>query len=331
MAKACNRKIFVARTLIQYVPSTRSLQTQGKQFASPRYGQLVIEQIPQHVLAVALRRANPVLIDCTVKPISGSSGAATAGVARISGTAIVDSESVPFSLVRKQFRPLSSGRHAQASTNPRHWAYWRRELLAYEYGIPSSHGISAPTCLGIVDDVLYIEDVRGVRESAAVAARRLGQWQAHATIPDAEWLSGHQLAQRIAASNLKWSPGHHELKAIWDQRDELLAELESVPRVLVHGDFSGGHIVSVGTRTVVLDWGTMGIGPVGADLAHLALGVQKDLLGDYLAGLDGRFGPELVRRGYRVTLQLTGVSRIHWMIERGIRIPDGYVDFVLSA
>jgi hypothetical protein len=109
-------------------------------------------------------------------------------------------------------QPLTGGRHAAAATDPRHWACWRREPLAYAAGLlPSGPGLSAPRCYGVVDDVVYVADVTGQAESPAVAARRLGAWQAATAVPDVPWLAGHQLAQRIAVSSLLPS-NLHEFK-----------------------------------------------------------------------------------------------------------------------
>jgi aminoglycoside phosphotransferase (APT) family kinase protein len=101
-----------------------------------------------------------------------------------------------------------------------------------------------------------------------------------------------------------------------------------VPDVLSHGDFHIGHLVAADETTMVLDWATVGISPVGADLAHLALSTLDDLVSELLVGLAGRFDPEVVRVGYRATLALTGASRVHWMLSRGMPVPQGYADFV---
>jgi hypothetical protein len=75
----------------------------------------------------------------------------------------------------------------------------------------------------------------------------------------------------------------------------------------------------------------LGVGPVGADLAHLALSTLEDPLDAYLAGLGGRFDPGLVRLGYQVTLALTAASRVHWMLTQGMPVPPGYVDFAITG
>ncbi|WP_203923025.1 hypothetical protein [Rugosimonospora africana] len=55
-----------------------------------------------------------------------------------------------------------------------------------------------------MDDVVYLEDVGAAPESPRVAARRLGVWQANTPVPDLPWLAGHQLAQRLAVSDLNF-------------------------------------------------------------------------------------------------------------------------------
>jgi hypothetical protein len=198
--------------------------------------------------------------------------------------------------------------------------------------VPNGPHLTAPRCLAVTGDAVYLADVTGPPESAATAARRLGAWQAGTPLPDVGWLAGHQLAQRVAVSSLDWSAvaAPDGLREIWDRREALLADLKGVPRVLSHGDFHISHLIAGPGVTTVLDWGTLGAGPVGADLAHLALSVGECPFAAYLDGLGGAFDPALVRRGYQVTLALTAASRMHWMLSRGIPVPAGFRSFVLS-
>ncbi|WP_063828714.1 aminoglycoside phosphotransferase family protein [Actinopolymorpha alba] len=289
--------------------------------------------IPPSVVAAAAGRPDAVLLDCEVERIDGGTGAATAGVARVTARVRYAGNVHPIVLVRKAFQPLTSGPHASASTDPRHWAYWRRELLAYQASLlPTGPGLAAPRCYGVAGNEIYLEYVSGPAESPHLAGRRLGAWQASTPIPELPWLAGHQLAQRIAVSELDWTtvPADPRLVALWSRRHELLAKLRGVPTVLSHGDFHAGNLRACADTedTVVFDWGTLGISPVGADLAHLALSSFDDLVDDYLAGAAGWFASDSVRTGYEVTLALTGASRLHWMLSRGVPVPDGYADFV---
>lgn len=290
-------------------------------------------EIPGLVLTAVVGASDAVVLACSAEPMAAGAGAATGAVTRLRGLARGDGRERTFGLVCKEFRPLSVGRHRAGAADPRHWAYWRRELLAYASGVlPTGPGLAAPRCYGVVDDAVYLEDVSGAVESAQVAAHRLGAWQAHASVPDVPWLAGHQLAQRIAVTDLNWAAvdADPRLASIWSRRGCLLDALSRVPDVLSHGDFHIGHLIAAGDTTVVLDWATLGVAPVGADLAHLALSTLEDLRPCYLAGLAGRFEPAAVLTGYRATLALTGASRIHWMLSRGMSVPRGYVDFVID-
>jgi hypothetical protein len=291
--------------------------------------------VPAEVLRAATGCGTATVLSCRAEPIGGSMGSATGTVTRLSGRAACGASEVRFSLVRKQSRPKPIGRHDAGRHDPRHWAYWRREPLVYASGLLPAGGepLVAPDCVGVAGDTVWLRDVGGVRESARVAARRLGAWQASTPIPDVPWLAGHQLAQRIAVSALDFRGVDVErrLVDVWERREELLARLVGVPEVVGHGDFSMGNLVADGDRTVVLDWATFGVAPVGADLAHLALSSLEDVVEDYLAGLGGRFDEAAVRVGYRVTAGLTGASRMHWMRSNGVAVPDGYQEFVLRA
>jgi hypothetical protein len=274
------------------------------------------------------------LLECDATPIVGSTGAATAEVTRLAGLVRTGARELPFTMVRKTFRPMTSGRHAAAAREQTHWAYWRRELLAYATkAVPSGPHLTAPRCFGVTDDAVYLQDVTGPTESAATAATRLGAWQARTPLPDVPWLGGHQLAQRIAVSSLDWSGinAPESLRAVWDRRDALLAVVESVPVVICHGDFHVRNLIAGRDTTTVLDWGTLGAGPVGADLAHLALSTGDDVLDAYLDGLGDRFDLEAVLRGYYITMALTATSRVHWMLSRDTPIPPTYISSAASA
>lgn len=294
-----------------------------------------METIPDGVLDRVTGIPGSELLTCAAASIEGGAGAATGGVARLTGTYRAGSAEGAFTLVRKEFRPLTSGRHAEASRRPDHWAYWRREPNAYTSGLlPRGPGLRAPAFYGTDgSDVLFLEHVSGSAEDPATAARRLGRWQATAAVPSAPWLAGHQLAQRLAVTELDWSgvDADPRMAKLWERRAELLDSLADVPVVLTHGDFHPLNLLSSGGDTVVLDWGTLGVAPVGADLAHLMLGCQEDLLGAYLDGLGGHYAEADVRAGVAVTLGLTGASRVHWMLAAGVPVPDGYEEFIASV
>jgi phosphotransferase family enzyme len=282
------------------------------------------------MLAAGVDTADAELVGCGAEPIVGSSGAATAGVSRLTGRIRAGGHELPFAMIHKRFRPVAGGRHAVAAREQTHWAYWRREPLAYASGlVPSGPHLAAPRCLGVTADSVFLAEATGPAESTVDAARRLGAWQAGTSIPEVAWLAGHQLAQRLAVSSLDWSTvdAPPALRRTWDRRAELLATLDRVPRVVCHGDFHARNLIAAGPVTTVLDWGTFGRGPLGADLAHLALSTDTDPLAAYLDGLGRRFDPRLAELGYHVTVALTAASRAHWMLSRGLSMPPGYLRF----
>ncbi|MBB6035847.1 phosphotransferase [Phytomonospora endophytica] len=302
-----------------------------------------METIPASVLERLTGAPGAAATSCEATDAGESLGVVTGGVTRLSGTCHTGGGRETFSLIRKNLRPLTSGRHAIASREPDHWAYWRREALAYESGVlPTGPGLRAPRCFGVVDDAVYLEDVDGEPEKPVVAAARLGRWQATAKIPQVPWLSGHQLAQRVAVSELDWSAvdADPRMPAVWNRRGELLDALARLPKVLSHGDFHSANLLAADGDTVAVDWCTLGLAPPGADLAHLQLASREHLAADpahtdklteaYLDGLCGRFTPTHVETTLRVTIALTGASRVHWMLASGHPLPTGYVDFVAA-
>ena len=277
--------------------------------------------IPSSVAAAYFGPGRTPPVEAVVRqPLGEGTGAATASVERLSA----DTDRGRITVVAKTLRPLTSGRHAAGAADPAHWAYWRREALAYASGLlPAGPALRAPRCYGVVGDTVYLEDVPDSPQDVAIAAEHLTEWQARTPVPDTRWLARDQLAQRIAVYDLDWTAAglDKKLAGIWANRHTLLDELAGLPTVASHGDFHCGQIRSVGEGTVVLDWATFGVAPAGSDHAHLALSAVADL-GDRLPGP--------AKPGYRTTLLLTGASRAHWMAARGIPLPDGYADLLSS-
>ncbi|WP_018352558.1 aminoglycoside phosphotransferase family protein [Longispora albida] len=279
------------------------------------------------------------------KPLTGSSGRATAGVWQVSGLARVDGHEQPFTVIEKHLSP------ATGSEDPRHFAYWRREALAATSGILPQHGLRAPHCHGVEETpdtlIVYWEAITPPSPATPhAAATALGTWQGSPSPDRPAWLAGHQLAQRIDATGAKGGldfsvlpvdgPVRRRLAGAWADRYRLLGILDELPFVPSHGDYHLGNLFTGPDGEVVaIDWGCMGLSPYGADLAHLALSAPSPggLLDAYLAGLSaaGWTGQaEDVRLGYEITAQLTGVSRVHWMLSQDMQPPAGYVDWLLS-
>ncbi len=275
------------------------------------------------------------VLSWTAEPLTGSTGAATAGVDLVTVTLRSPSgDEAEQRVVRKRLRPLTQGRHAAASTAVDHWAYWRREALAYASGLlPIGPGLAAPRVLAIEADVVWTAMIDGDRERPEIAAQRLGSWQGTTPVPSVSWLAQHQLAQRIAASDLDLAVVDADPRVvdIWALRRSLLEQLSTLPFTVVHGDFSLGNLRAVDARTTVaLDWATFGTGPVGADLASLTLSTGRWLVEEYLDGLDGAYPDAAVRRGHGITVALTHAGRVHWALSRGDTIDPAMTAMVLD-
>ena len=290
------------------------------------------EEVPAAVLQCVGVEPSDVL-HVHLVPFSDGTGAAS-GQAQLITATLRSSGAVR--VVRKTFGQLTSGPHAEAASRPDHWAYWRRELTAYRSSLlPTGPGLRAPRLYGTAEDALYIEYVGEQQPAPRDAAASLGRWHHadHTADQAAEypWLAWHQLGQRLDVSDPDWTTVDLDsrLPEIWDQRREQLAELEPLPWSITHGDFGTGNLRSFDDETVALDWATLGVSPVGFDIAHLALATLDDsLLSAYLRELRGRHDPEAVKIGYRIAVGLVGASRAHWMASRSIPLRSGYIDFI---
>ncbi len=206
-------------------------------------------------------------------------------------------------------------------------------------------------------------------ERTLLATRHVGMFggafveRAPRLAADLPWLGQGYLRQRVEratdelplfADKATWEddrirayfePGTGErLRAAWSRRYELLDVLDGLPRTLCHGDCHRGNLFAVGVPadrqgddvTVAIDWGTLGLGPVGADLAELALSrsvagdlveqgghqLSERLLQEYVQGLrvvnTDSSAAHAGHMGFAATALLVGTSRLHWTLERAL-------------
>jgi hypothetical protein len=330
------------------------------------------------VARAALGREDAEVAEWRWEPLRPSLGFATGGLFRVRGTARVRGTVVPWSAVLKALRAPRGTLRDAVAREPEHFAYWKREALAYGSGLLADLPgvLAAPRCLGqeAPPDAgeeavwLWLEEVADRYQGwwpprrTLLAARHLGAFNgAYAAgrrpLPVVPWLGRGYLRQRVeggseslplfeteAAFDHPLLRGHFDpgtagrLSRLWARRRVLLDALDRVQPTLCHGDCHQGNLfappVSDGVeRTVAVDWGTAGIGPLGADLAELALsravagellapggaGFGDRLCGHYLRGLRdaGWAGEsETARLGYAATAALAGASRLHWTLER---------------
>lgn len=205
--------------------------------------------------------------------------------------------------------------HWAASADQRHWNYWRREALVHESALPRRLGLGAPHVLAIderADGIeLVFEDVEG-RHGAqlgvadlAAAAEDLGRAQGGPGlvggpdfIGDEPWLSRGFVAAYSGSRPADWALLYDDgawaqplmarhfdaglragLVRLHERRDELLAVLGGLPRVIAHLDVWPNNLVRRADGQVVfLDWAFTGYGALGEDISNLVPDSVFDLL-----------------------------------------------------
>ena len=217
-------------------------------------------------------------------------------------------------------------------SDPRHFAYWRRAADVVTSGVViTTPGLRAPLDAAVEEDVEGITLVQDWVEDAAnsglFAAHAMGRF-AGADLGDRPWLARHQLRDRMdrVARRGGWTTIARTTAAdvadhLWNRRETFLDALDELPQVPQHGDPVPANLPGREADDVVaIDWGTLGHGPVGADLGYHVLSAREDfepLMDAYLLGLpDGLADPEQVALGARVTAVYTVLTRADWALAR---------------
>jgi len=244
-----------------------------------------------------------------VRPLSGSSGAATAGIYRVWGTDNDRDIRRVWALILKIIRP------AAAAWNPAareidHPIYWKREALAYQSGLLDDlpGGIVAPRCLALEERAdescwLWLEEVKDRHGSRwplsqyARASRGLGRFNgaylAGQALPADPWLGppgalrgtlqGFAFVRDVVENPATWqhpllsaafpTPVRNRLLRLWDAREPLLAALDHLPQTLCHKDAYRRNMFApsdaLGQQLVLIDWAYVGRGEIGLDIADL--------------------------------------------------------------
>jgi hypothetical protein len=218
-------------------------------------------------------------------------------------------------------------------SDPRHFAYWRRaaDVVTAQVGLESTPGLRAPRLTSVEEDdegITLVQDwVEDAANSGLFCAVSLGRF-AGVEPGDRGWLARGQLRDRMARAERRggWPTLGRTTVAdvadhLWRRRELLLDELDKLPQVTQHGDPAPKNLPGRdGDDVVAIDWGTLGVGPVGGDLGIYMLGAREEfepLLDAYLLGLPaGLATREQAAQGARVTAVLTALSRAEWALAR---------------
>lgn len=256
-------------------------------------------------------------------PMPGGTGPSTVGVWR---TAVGDRPVAIKRLARPA--PHDPG----ALSDPRHFAYWRREADALGTGIvAATRGLRAPSAAVEEDEggiTITREWVEDAASSGLFVALSLGRF-AGADVPKVAFLARDQLRDRLARTERNsggWPTlarttaadiAHH----LWERRGTFLDLLDALPQVPQHGDPNVANVPGRDDDTgIAIDWANLGLGPVGGDLGLLSVGSREEfepLLDAYLLGLpDGLAARDDVVLGAQVTAVYTALSRAEWALAR---------------
>ncbi|QZY27604.1 phosphotransferase [Nocardioides coralli] len=255
-------------------------------------------------------------------PLPGGTGPSTVGVWR---AALGDQPVVVKRLARPA--PHDPG----AFSEPAHFAYWRREADVLETGLVSAtSGLRSVVAAVEEDDdgiTITREWVEDDANSGLFVAMSLGRFTGSLTARP-RFLARNQLADRLAQVERRggWPTLARTAVAdvadhLWQRRTTLLDRVAELPQVAQHGDATPTNLPGrAGDHVVAIDWATLGVGPVGADLGLYSLAAREDfepLLDAYGMGLpEGLASPEQVRLGAQVAAVYSALSRAEWALER---------------
>ena len=255
--------------------------------------------------------------------LPGGTGTSTVGLWR---TVLGDQPVV----VKRLAAPLE---HDPAElSDPRHFAYWRRAAdVAVSGLVRDTSGLRGPDQSAVEEDVegitLTEEWVEDAANSGLFAAHGLGRF-AGTELGDHPWLARNQLRDRMHRverlggwRTLARTTVADVADRLWQRRTTLLDRLDALPQVPQHGDPVPANLPGrAGNDVVGVDWGTLGTGPVGADLGYYLLSAREQfepLLDAYLLGLPTSVAsPEDVATGARVTAVYTVLNRAEWALAR---------------
>ena len=247
------------------------------------------------------------LADVARTPLDYDAFLAHRTVSRFTGDAFVDGERVSWSMIEKRTEgPALASAYLLDNG--------RREFDAYASGVLDgvAPGIGTPRIHGSLLDpgggmTLWLEEIRheGARpldaETILTGARDLGGmgglWVGRRLSEPwyfTEWINRHSQPEAIEQGLATLRRGDPRAAARLGDRlaaaEQLVLSqaryrgiLESLPQTLCHHDAVGANVFHSDGRTVLIDWESIGTGPVGADLASLLFSSVRR--GDALASV----------------------------------------------
>lgn len=216
-------------------------------------------------------------------------------------------------------------------SDPRHFAYWRREADVASFRLLDGAPGVALAATEVIEDAegitLITDWVEDAANSGLFVAHALGRF-AGADLAHVRWLARNQLRDRLARVDrhggwptLERTTVADVAEALWRRRSTFLDELDALPQVARHGDPTPTNLPGRdGDLLVALDWACLGYGAAGADLGLYLLPAREEfepLLDAYLLGLPaGLATREQVARAARITAVYTALTRAEWALAR---------------
>jgi hypothetical protein len=277
------------------------------------------------------------LINWQIHPLYGGSEGSSR-LYRVAGEGTDRGESIPWSLILKCVQSDTS------RTDPGHWNYWKRELLAYRSGLLDDlpGKLIAPQCFDVVEQGddrawLWLEEISSEvstpwpQETYSLAAQHLGRFNgaylAGQPLPREPWLEPDWLRSYVndyapliaqlpllrESPLIRWvfpDATVTHLLQLYDERDGLLDALDGLPHTLCHRDaFPRNLFIRPGTdgseHLAAIDWAFVGVGPIGQELAPLV--VASVLFNDIAPTIAGRLEDHILSQ-YSEGLRATGVE-----------------------
>ncbi len=247
-----------------------------------------------------------------------------------------------------------------ATTDPAHPQWWGREAAFYRSELADAgwtSGCRPARCLAVDDhdDVrdLWLEDVGDIplpREHYGRLVEALAVWQSHHGDVDRPWLSHGWIPAHLRRRDLdngrtlqdsRW----HRLfeagvpRSVLDATRDRVTDpirierlLSELPQLLTHYDFHHMNLGRVGDQIVIIDWATVGVGPVGHDVGVLLVD-QGTTLGEALpeewqqlvttyADALGNVGSTIATAEVERSAAISNVLRHGWVIDHVLDLSD---------